>query len=395
MARSVDTKTRFVGVYARHKLRCALAEGRLKCTCKASFYGVAWDKQAGRNRKTKFRPRAIEARNLREDLMLAIRRREIVGPAGLTIEEGHERFVAAARAGIALNKKGRPYKPRAVVDLDGCLSKLPISIRNTDLRELRRGEVQQAVDGFNSAGLSGSRIRSIVNSLRSLYRWAEDRELVTEDPAADVRLPAIHSERAVRVATPAEFAALLAVLKSKDALPFALAAYGTARAQEIRHLRWEDVEIDEPRLLLAEDDHARKSDAARRTVPVVAPLEHILRAEARRQGNPRKGLVCPARRRSESGKIALGSFQKRVFKVWREHDLEPIGLQDSRHTAATWLDHAGVSPKVASQFMGHSTPEAQIGAARITLGRYTHLLEGELDRAREQLDAFLLEREGA
>jgi hypothetical protein len=42
--------------------------------------------------------------------------------------------------------------------------------------------------------------------------------------------------------------------------------------------------------------------------------------------------------------------------------------------------------------MGHRTPEFQPGAARITLQRYTHVLPGELERAREQLDKFLIER---
>jgi hypothetical protein len=72
--------------------------------------------------------------------------------------------------------------------------------------------------------------------------------------------------------------------------------------------------------------------------------------------------------------------------------LEPIGLHEARHTTATWLDHAGVSPKVASQFMGHKTPEYQPGAARITLERYTHVLPGELERARDLLDTFLADR---
>lgn len=76
-------------------------------------------------------------------------------------------------------------------------------------------------------------------------------------------------------------------------------------------------------------------------------------------------------------------------------DLAPIGLQDSRHTAATWLDHAGVTPKVASAFMGHKAPDRKLHpeAAPITLRRYTHLLPGELERARDQLDEFLAERE--
>jgi hypothetical protein len=39
--------------------------------------------------------------------------------------------------------------------------------------------------------------------------------------------------------------------------------------------------------------------------------------------------------------------------------------------------------------MGHKTPEYPPGAAPITLRRYTHVLPGELERAREQLDRFL------
>lgn len=85
-------------------------------------------------------------------------------------------------------------------------------------------------------------------------------------------------------------------------------------------------------------------------------------------------------------------LQKRVRKTWADLGLEPIGLHESRHTAATWLDHAGVSPKVSSTLMGHKTPEYQPGAASITLRRYTHTLSGELERARDLLDAFLIER---
>ncbi len=128
-------------------------------------------------------------------------------------------------------------------------------------------------------------------------------------------------------------------------------------------------------------------------MPAVRPLTRILREEWLRQGRPKSGKVCPPRRRSKSGRLSLGTLLKRVHEVWEKSGLEPIGLQESRHTAATWLDHAGVSPKVASQFMGHKTPEAQAGAAPITLGRYTHVLAGELERAREQLDRFLAERE--
>jgi integrase len=127
-------------------------------------------------------------------------------------------------------------------------------------------------------------------------------------------------------------------------------------------------------------------------VPLVKPLRLMLRKAWIAQGRPTEGKVCPPRQYSPSGLLSVGSIQERVHRRWRELGLHPIGLHESRHTAATWLDHAGVSPKVASTLMGHKTPEYQPGAASITLRRYTHTLPGELERARDLLDRFLSER---
>lgn len=69
--------------------------------------------------------------------------------------------------------------------------------------------------------------------------------------------------------------------------------------------------------------------------------------------------------------------------------MRPIGLQECRHTAASWLDAAGVSPKTASVLMSHSTPDRQPGAAPITLARYTHLMPDALETARKQMDDWL------
>lgn len=130
-------------------------------------------------------------------------------------------------------------------------------------------------------------------------------------------------------------------------------------------------------------------------MPIAKPLRKRLEAEWVRQGKPKAGRVCPPRKRSRSGMVSLDQMQKRVIRLWKDLGLIPIGLQDSRHTAATWLDHAGVTPKVASAFMGHKAPGRALhpGAAPITLRRYTHVLPGELERARDQLDAFLATRE--
>jgi integrase len=313
----------------------------------------------------------------------------------VSLEEAHERFIADCRAGVALNKRGRSYKANAIINLESSLKRLPSETRLASLDALSRGEIQRAVDDLRREGLSSSRITNIVNAVRSLYRWAIYREMAHENPASLIQLPACDCKERDRVAGPGEFTHLLGRLAPEDGLPFALAAYGMARSQEIRALNWPQVDLSRDVLLLADDVDVRKSEMARRLVPIAKPLRKRLHAEWARQGRPTDGRVCPPRKRSRSGMVSLDQLQKRVIAFWVQLGLNPIGLQDSRHTAATWLDHAGVTPKVASVFMGHKAPRRHCNpeAAPITLRRYTHVLDGELERARDQLDQFLAERE--
>jgi integrase len=398
--RYVDTATRFQGVFARHSLNCALGIGEDDCNCKPSFYGSVWDPAISRHRKTEHRRLITEAKNLRDDLLAEVNAGIVVDEqsADLQFDTAHELFISDCKEGIALTKRGKPYKRKAIVNLDSSLKRLPTGVREKDLGAVTRGDLQEAVDDYLRPGtnrLSSSRVRAIINAVRSLYRWAEDREKVSANPAKLIRLPADDSVERDRVATPGEFAHLLERLDPQDAMPWALAAYATARSQEIRALEWPEVNFDSDVILLADDEEARKSEAARRIVPMVAPLRSRLHAEWIRQGRPQVGRVCPPRKYSPSGMISLDQLQKRIVSAWKKANLNPIGLQDSRHTAATWLDHAGVAPKVASVFMGHKAPRRGLhpDAAPITLGRYTHVLDGELERARDQLGRFLAERE--
>jgi len=410
-----DRKTKYQGVFARHRGDCALTHelevepadrGKATCDCKPSYFGVVWDKAAGRTRKTRHYPKAIEARNARNDLLASLRIGRPVGSSAMRLEAAIEKFKAAVKDGTALTKKGRPYRDEAASDLRLTLGHLPDEWSARRLDDLTGGDVQRAVDDWLVEGLSGSRIRSRVYSLSSLYRWARAREFTTADPTASVQLPALDSKPRDRVATPAEFGELLSALEETDQVPLALAAYGSARAAEIRRLDWADVDLTARLMLLSAA--GGKSAAARRVVPIVRPLAAVLRAAHLRQGRPRSGKVCPPLRASKSGELATGPYLRRCRKTWGDANsnerkdarkegrepqlLAPINLHECRHTCATWLDHAGISPKVASAWMGHATPGHQSGAASITLNRYTHVLEGELEKARDQLDEFLSER---
>jgi integrase len=401
--RYVDTKTRYQGVYARHRLSCGRAIGEERCTCSPSYWGKVHDPTIGRARKTKFRPLIAEAKNLRDDLLARVRSgafEEEGQPQSpdIRFEEAHERFIRDCRDKVALNKRRKPYKRKAVTDLDSSLKSFPDHIRKKMFRDVTQGDLQRVVDGFLREGRSSSRINSIINSARSLYRWGQEREMAEESPAVKLRLPTEDADtKSYDLPGPGEFAYLLSQLDDPDALPWALAAYGTARHQEIQALEWPEIDFDQDVLLLADDEEARKSDAARRIVPMVKPLRDRLHREWVRQGRPRTGKVCPPRKRSRSGMLSLNWLVKFVTKRWSELRLRPLTLQDARHTAATWLDHAGTPPKVASQFMGHKAPRRDLypDAAPITLRRYTHVLSGELKRAAEKLQAFIAEREEA
>src|SRR3954447_14889916 len=360
-----DTKTRFQGVFARHQESCRVSAGGepKSCNCTPSYYGVVWDRAARKQRRTRRFRGVTEARNARKDLVDALSRGTALDVAGPRLSHARDEFVAAARDGIALNKWGRRYRTTAWKDLDGSLRRVPDELARPRLGDIARGDVQRLVDDMARAGASGSRIRSVVNALRSLYRWAQDRDLVRHDPAANVRLPAMDATPRDRVATPAEFAQLLAALKPEDALPWALAGYATARKQEIRVLDWSHLDLKLGAVELAADEEGRKPGGSWRVVPLVKPLAVMLKRAWIAQGRPTHGKVCPPKRDRGSGLLDISYVQKRVHRRWVEVGLEPIGLHEARHTAATWLDHAGVSPKVASQLMGHKTPEYQPGAA--------------------------------
>ena len=199
-----DTKTRYQGVFARHQQHCPIGEGT-RCTCKPSYYGACYDRGRKKYVKTKRMPTAEAARNARTDLARMLEDGEAPIVNAVRLGEARERFVAAARDGRALNKHGHRYKPRAIDELqDNLRLHVEPILGKKRLSDIRRGDIQAIVDELGTT-VSGSRVRGVVNAVRSLYRWAQDRDLANHDPAALVRLPAMDATPIERVASPAEF----------------------------------------------------------------------------------------------------------------------------------------------------------------------------------------------
>lgn len=400
-----DTRTRYQGCFARHRKGCAverlgpgadLRQINRACSCRPAFFGVIWDRTVSKTVKTAHVRSAMAARDARSDLAKAIDRGERPERSYVRLGDAVDRFVLAAGEGVALNKHGHRYKPRAVEDLKGALEGHVLAHlgKQRRLSDVRRRDVQAMVDGLVEQGLSGSRVRSVVNAVRSLYRWAQLRDLAGHDPAQHVLLPAMGATPRERVATPLEVRRLVDALPLEDAIPYALAGYANGRRAEILALRWQDLDLDAALAEWGADELARKYGASHRVVPLLRPLVTLLRREYLRQGRPKPdALVCPPRRHAKSGRLAAGPLQVRAVEKWSAAKLNPIGLHELRHTSASWMDAAGVPPKAQSVLMGHAVPDRQPGAADITLARYVHTLPGYVEDARERLEVFVEERE--
>jgi site-specific recombinase XerD len=145
----------------------------------------------------------------------------------LSVVEASDRFIAAMYDGTALSKKGKRYSKSSCRSLENTLrDRIAEELGSVPMDDVRRGQVQTLVDEMVAEKLSGSRVRNVVNALRSLYAYAIPRDLAQDSPIANILLPAKDEKPRDRIATPLEFHELLAALEPADAVPFALAGYG-------------------------------------------------------------------------------------------------------------------------------------------------------------------------
>jgi integrase len=391
--RTSDKRTRWPSLVVRHQVGCPAHEGK-RCRCRAGYVARVWDPA---------RRRPVSSPTFRtpsEGVAWQMEMRDVlksrpVSTQTITVDEARDQFLLAIENGTALNKRDRPYKKSARRTIEGALSgRIEQELGPLPLNGVRRGQVQMLVDEMVAAGLSGSRVRNVLNALRSLYTYAIARELAQSSPITNVLLPAVGETPRDRVASPTEFRELLLALDPADAVPFALAGYATARSQEILNLTWAEIDWEANMVYLADEEEYAKSDSAKRPFPLIPQLRRILRPEWKRQGRPTtRQLVCTARKPRngpDGGKLSTSALYTRADRAWDAKKLTHIRLHESRHTASSWLRAAGIDLKTRSVLMGHaSTATTDKGRGSITDDRYTHLLPGEVERAGKRFAAYL------
>src|SRR5215216_1963046 len=114
--------------------------------------------------------------------MAALRRGEYaaVASSSRTVAQALEDTIAGMKAGIVLDRSGRPYRPATIRNYQQAIrSYVAPSIGHLRIREVRRGDVQRVVDEMHAKGLAGGTIRNKINPLRVVFRRAmQDEEIL-------------------------------------------------------------------------------------------------------------------------------------------------------------------------------------------------------------------------
>lgn len=386
------------GIVERHSRSCGRAiAGR--CDCEPRLEAWVWSPKDGRKIRRTFAGRGAlaAAKGWRRDASAAVAGGKMRAPTTTTVRSEAEAWISRAEAGELRARGGRPYKPAVLrlyrADLERYVVPALGSIR---LGNLRRRDVQELlVDDLVRLGLSGSRVRGVLNALRAVLRRPLQAEELQTDPTTRLDLPADSRPRD-RAASPAEAAALLAALPEEDRALWATAFYAGLRRGELRALRWSDLTdaLTEIRVSRGwdevEGEIAPKSEKGVRRVPIAGSLRLILLEHKARTGRRGNDLVfgrtasapfTPTHIRDRSrgawAAAAVGAF----LRGHVDDELEPIGLHECRHTFVSLMHAAGRSLEEIGDYVGHSS-------AYMT-DRYRHLLDGARTEAAAALDELL------
>jgi hypothetical protein len=112
---------------------------------------------------------------------------DVTGPSvGETIDE----FLAAVEDASARDRYGRPFTRDAALELHWYLGgHVAETLGAMSLSGVRRGDVEALVYDLGGAGLSRRRLLPLAKSVRALYDYALERDLVEHNPAERVAMP--------------------------------------------------------------------------------------------------------------------------------------------------------------------------------------------------------------
>lgn len=259
------------------------------------------------------------------------------------------------------------------------------------LTAIRTPTVFALRDQLQDAGRSPEMVRRVVQSLGRVFKYAQGRGLVGQNPVEAAQVPpGKRGKERVVIPSREDLRALLAGAGGRLRPLIVTAIFTGLRASELRGLAWRDVDLDKRTLHVRQRADAwgrigpPKTAAGRRDVPLAPYVVNALREWHLECPNGALGLVFP----NGAGNVeSLTNIDKRGWKPLQEEALGAVryNFHGLRHAAASMFIEQGFGPKRIQAVLGHSS-------ITTTFDRYGHLFRDEAgdQEAMKAIEARLL-----
>jgi hypothetical protein len=183
-------RTRWPGIVGQHVDRCRVREGG-DCDCGPLGYRASVeDPESGEPVLSPTLETLAEARAWRHEQREAFEAWQASSEERPSVDAVIEDLLAAAARGSARDQYGRRFDTEGLRGLRWALTgHVHEELGSMAIAEVRTRHVQALVDRLDAGGLSQRRVDAVVHALRTLFTYAEERELVHSSPADAVALP--------------------------------------------------------------------------------------------------------------------------------------------------------------------------------------------------------------
>ena len=258
-------------------------------------------------------------------------------PGHAPVRKG-DTFTAVVSEWIKRDK--RDAKPSTIYQIEAALRRDVLTLWGSrEVGSISKREIHELLDGI--VDRAPGTARAVHSHLRSLFRWAAGREIISINPMVGVEPPTTVKARD-RVLSDAELVKIWRAADADDYGPLIkLLILTGARREEVTQLRWSEV-VDDAIHLGTE----RTKTGEPRTIPLSPQALAIL------AGVPRNGALVFGNKRAWPRAKARIDAAARINQPWVVHDL--------RRSCATGLQRLGVQLQVVEAILGHVGTRAGI-----------------------------------
>jgi integrase len=293
----------------------------------------------------------------------------------------------------------RHYRPNTAYTYERYLEMIKPFLPDIKAKDLKKLQAEEIINALLER-YKPSTVRYCKRILSTAFKRGVEWEKIAKNPFQGISIKEPH--RDYTIWTPEEIHRFMDAVRTRCEkhngnwsyyVAFMLALHCGMRKSEILGLRWANVDLERRQIYVRESIHQDyttgekyvsepKSKAGNRTVWIDETVADELRLHRDRlQDLPPapKDYVCCTK---EYKPIYPRNLTQSLFRTIKAEELPQLRFHDLRHTHASLLLSAGISPKVTQERLGHARIET-------TMNTYSHVLPSMQAEAADKIGELL------